>query len=306
MQVPKSKPPFRKPTAGFTLPAILVVVAALLILAVGILLVVGVERKTARSFVDRQRALLAARAGLEDVKGIFAQDAANDDYLILQGTLAPSTSSTKEPAPYLYLARGTGGGSSLKYRYQPLFSTATAPLPATGTSLKVPVVKDWIGTATKEVSTLPWYDATKLAWIPVLDEKGKMVSRYAYWVEDLQSRVDAGTAGNTKDATAHKRYGWTAGDTSKFKNGDTTALFPAPGLNAEDSAPASNGRDAKPTLDQVALYALALDRVYQRPVTARWLHFLKFRLTPLLQRKSLRHVRNFAMRVAGLGPPVKS
>ena len=54
----------------------------------------------------------------------------------------------------------------------------------------------------------------------------------------------------SKDAGAHKRYGWKAGDTSKF------ARFPAPGLNAEDSKPDSNGRDAEPPLDQVALYTI--------------------------------------------------
>jgi len=40
--------------------------------------------------------------------------------------------------------------------------------------------------------------------------------------------------------------------------------------------------------------------VFAGTAKGRCLHFLKFRLTPLLKRKSLRHVRNFAMRVAGL------
>ena len=65
------------------MPSILVVVAALLILAVGILLVVSIERSTARSFVERQRATLAARAGLEEVKGTLGLEAANDDFLVL-------------------------------------------------------------------------------------------------------------------------------------------------------------------------------------------------------------------------------
>jgi Tfp pilus assembly protein PilV len=247
MQLSKSLP-HRKPAAGFTLPAILVVVGALLILAVGILLVVGIERNTAHSFADRARAELAARAGLEDIRGVLTQEAANDDFLILQGT-DPVSGSKKDPLPYLYLARGSGGGTAVKYRYLPLFSTATQPAtPSSGTTLEAPKPKDLIGGDPKEFTTLPWCDPGKVAWVQIPDVKGKIVSRYAYWVEDLQSRVDAGTAGNTKDGGAHKRYGWKAGDTSKF------ARFPAPGLNAEDSKPGSDGRDAEPPLDQVALY----------------------------------------------------
>ena len=63
--------------------------------------------------------------------------------------------------------------------------------------------------------------------------------------------MDAGTAGNTKGPEgAHKRYGWKTGRHSEF------AKFPAPGLNAEESKPGTNGRDAAPPLDQIALYAL--------------------------------------------------
>ena len=249
MQLSKS-PPNHKSAAGFTLPAILVVVGALLILAVGILLVVGIERNTAHSFADRERANLAARAGLEEVKGILVKEAANDDFLILQGT-DPVTNSKKDPIPYLYLARGSGAGTTLKYKYLPLFSTATMPpAPSTGGNLEAPKPKDLIGSNPYELTTLPWCDPGKVAWVQIPDSNGKIVSRYAYWVEDLQSRVDATTAGNTKDAGAHKRYGWKTGDISKF------ARFPAPGLNAEDSKPGSNGRDAEPPLDQVALYTV--------------------------------------------------
>ena len=249
MQLSNS-PPNRESATGFALPAILVVVGALLILAIGILLVVGIERNTARSFVDRQRADLAARAGLEDVRGILVKEASNDDFLILQG-MDIVTSSKKDPIPYLYLARGSGAGNTLKYRYFPLFSTATIPpAPTDGIGLEAPKPKELIGSDPKELTTLPWCDPAKLAWVQIPDASGKIVSRYAYWVEDLQSRVDAATAGNTKDAGAHKRYGWKAGDTSKF------ARFPAPGLNAEDSKPDRNGRDTEPPLDQVALYTI--------------------------------------------------
>ena len=251
MRRPNSRRP-RRAAAGFTLPAILVVVGALLILAVGVLLVTGIERNTSRAFSDRERAALAARAGLEDVKGIFAKEASNDDFLILQGQEPKTSATAKDPAPYLYLARGSGGGANVSYRYVPLFSAETVPAaPAAGGPFQAPDAKDLIGARTKDLSALPWHDPAKVSWITIPDANGKIVSRYAYWVEDLQSRVDAGTAGNTKGPEgAHKRYGWAKDDTSEF------ARFPAPGLNAEESRPGTNGRDAAPPLDQIALYAL--------------------------------------------------
>ena len=251
-----SKSPVRHPVAaGFTLPAILVVVGALLIIAVASLLIVGIERNTSRAFSDRERANLAVRAGLEDVKGIFAKETTNDDFLILQGAETKAPSATKEPAPYLYLARGSGGGDRISYRYVPLFSTESAPAtPSAGSSIKPPVAADLVKTFSKEMTTLPWNAPTKVSWIEVPNENGKIVARYAYWVEDLQSRVDAGTAGNTKDtAGAHKRYGWKTGDMAKTEK---SAKFPAPGLNAEESKPGPDGRDAEPPLDQVALYVI--------------------------------------------------
>ncbi|MES2657345.1 MAG: hypothetical protein V4689_01945 [Verrucomicrobiota bacterium] len=245
-----------KTAAGFTLPSILVVISALLILAVGILLVVGIERSTARSFVDRQRATLAARAGLEDVKGIFKLDAANDDFLVLQSTLPPVSGSTAAPSSQLFLARPNPTEGN--YKYTPLFSTLPEVTLAPTKTLTLPDVEPLVGKPGEadfnEFQTLPYQAKSAAAWLPVLDDKGKMVARYAYWVEDLQSRVDAGTAGNTEDSGKHKRHGWTKNDTSKF------AKFPAPGLNPEPSeVDKDTGRDKKPPLNQVALYALDPD-----------------------------------------------
>ena len=237
--------------AGFTLPAILVVVAALLILAVGILLVVSIERSTSRCFVDQTKAELAARAGLEEVKGIFQHEAANDDFLVIQSHLnAPLTPGFQSPA-HLFLTRGKVDSGNFAYRYLPLFSTQSTP-PET-TNLLSPVVEPLVGdhpNQYKDFTALPYNDKVRVTWVNISNAKNQVVSRYAYWVEDLQSRVDAGTAGNTKDGGAHKRYGWSQGDGSKF------AKFPAPGLNPEESKLGPNGRDAEPPLNAVALYTL--------------------------------------------------
>lgn len=240
--------------AGFTLPAVLMIASALLVLAIGLLLIVGIERKTARSYLDRQRAELTARAGLQDVVAVLRTETANDDFVIVQSTLPTPITAGKTPAPGLFIARGSAAATSPTFRYLPLFSTTTGP---TETTFTTPAMEPLVSTdngASTEISTLPYLDKSRLAWIPVTDKKGQLIGRYAFWVEDLQSRVDARTAGNNKDlAGAHKRFGWVAGDTSAF------ARFPAPGLNPAPSDIGPDGRDKEPPLDPIALYTLDPD-----------------------------------------------
>lgn len=223
---------------GFTLPAVLLVVGALFILAVGLLMVVGIERDTARSFVDRQRAELAARAGLEDIRGILIAETANDDFVVLQSTLAAPITAGGDPAPHLFICRGTNevSNSVFKYRYIPLFSATTRPADA---PFAAPAVDPLLGTDPNqriEFTTLPYHDKVRAAWLPVQDENGRTVARYAYWVEDLQSRVDPAIAGNDKGpGGTHARAAWP---------------FPAPGLNKLPEA------EDEPALDQISLFAL--------------------------------------------------
>jgi type II secretory pathway pseudopilin PulG len=236
----KSLPPCK--AWGFTLPAILVVVAALLILAVAALLIVGIERNTSRAFSDHERAKLAARAGLEEVKGILNREAANDDFIVIQATLNTPIVADHQAAPQLFLVRGEADGNSYSYRWVPLFSHQNTP-PATAL-LTAPAVDSCIwdsstGTAANssiDFTTLPYIDKVRAAWLPVKDEKNRTVGRYAYWVEDRQSRLDPTVVGNAKGAGGiHARAAWP---------------FPAAGLN-----PSAAAADEAP-LDQVALYAL--------------------------------------------------
>jgi hypothetical protein len=223
--------------SGFTLPTILVVVAALLILAIGILIVTNVERHTSRYGVDRARAELAVNSGLECFKGILAHETANDDYLIIQGHLEHELGSTskKEPIPYLYLARGSGGGNKLTYRYIPLFSQDPSVVSPQNPEniLEVPIVANSIGDHPKEMASLPWFDPAKVAWNEILDDKGKVVSRYAYWVEDLQGKLNPKVVGNIK------------GNVGQHKRGS----FPDPSSKPIDPSESSNNTIALHALD---------------------------------------------------------
>ncbi len=242
------EPPSSRRTAGFTLPSILVVVGALLILAVGILLVVSIERNTSRAYSDRQRAELAAQAALEDVRGILTLDAANDDFVVLQSALVDPITPGFQSSPDLFLARGKANGTSYSYRYIPLFSTLSSPTPsAPDAPLAAPAVEPLLKSASpdlpadkyKEFTTLPYNDKVRASWLPIQNDKGKTIARYAYWVEDLQGKLDPKLVGNLA-----------AGSAPTTTHAREPYPFPAPGLNPKPESP------TELPLNQVALYAI--------------------------------------------------
>lgn len=228
--------PSRLGVPAFTLPAVMVVSAAMFILAVGILSIVVIERKTARSFSDAKRAELAARAGLEDFRAVLRAATANDDFLVISGHPSDAAAGDRPPAPYLYVARGNGGDKTLSYRYLPLFSTST--IPSNTSTLSVPDSAENPSVGDAVISGHPWLDPARVEWIPVQDEKGNTVARYAYWVEDLQGKIDLKTAGNDHgENSAHLRAPWP---------------FPAAGITPPSSGGAKLSGVAVHALDPVA------------------------------------------------------
>lgn len=227
--------------AGFTLPAILVIVAALLILVIGLVSIAGIERRTARSYVELQRADMAARAGLEEVKGILDRETANDDFLVVADVppLEDAADKNLEAVPYLYIARGEKSGSDVTYKYHPLFSAKTRPSATNPDLDDLPEALTFIGEDPAEIETLPYMNPAFGAWVPIKAKKNgkeQTVARYSYWVEDLQGKVNPKIAGNEKgDGNLHTRSVWP---------------FPAPGLNSQPLS------DKEPALDGIAIYAL--------------------------------------------------
>ncbi|MCX6865979.1 MAG: hypothetical protein NTV46_07120 [Verrucomicrobia bacterium] len=233
---------------GFTLLAVLVVTGLLFILATGILLVTGIERGTARSYVDLQRADLAASAAVEEILAILKLETANDDFLILQSALANPLTTGRVPAPHIFLARGKTDGKKYFYHYVPLFSTLRQP--PENTQLANPEIEPLVGTNSNEwidFSTLPYQDKVRACWIPIHDGNGRPVARFAYSVEDMQGKIDPLCAGNL--------------DGPDLTHGRAVYPFPAPGLN-----PAVATADDVP-LDQIALFAIEPDTCSNRQGT---------------------------------------
>ena len=225
---------------GFALPAVLIIVVGMLILAVALLLVTGIERSTARSYVDFERAGLAVRAGFEELQDVLIEDAMNDDFVVLGAQREQPLNNNRLPASYLFIARSDEEEAEGGVRYEPLFSYFRQPSP--DSQFMSPSVESSIDDAPGgfiDFTTLPYQEPVRAAWMYLTDESGRRVARYAYWVEDMQGRLDASKAGNEEgDGGTHARAAYP---------------FPAPGVFA--------GTDAEdvPTLAAAALYAIDPD-----------------------------------------------
>ena len=223
--------------AGFSLPAILVITSALFIVALAALWVTGTERGTAHSFADRQRADLAAGAGLDEIRHTLGAETANDDFLVLSSKLVRPVLTGRQLAPFLFIARGRADGNGYAFRYVPLFGSTS--LPPDTKQPAPPQIEPLVGTDPDsycDFIALPYQDKVRVAWHFVRDEHQHPVARYACWVEDLQGKLDPQLVGNlTGEGMTHARAAYP---------------FPAPGIN-----PAPEADDQAP-LDQVALYAL--------------------------------------------------
>jgi len=209
----------RRGRAGFTLAAVLVVMASMLLMAVGVLAVVGIERKTARSFVDLKRAEWVAEAGMEELRAVLREETANDEFLIFA---KPGPEPDEgEPLDYLYLARGAGEEEGVRYELTPLFSAAARP-DAVESLRDAPEPATLSGESTARFETLAPRADAETAWRPVLDDDGREVGRFAYWVEDLQARVGLDGGGEPWASDALARVAWP---------------HPAPGVPADEDGP---------------------------------------------------------------------
>ena len=252
---------------GFTLPMVLVAMAGLLVLLAGLMVMVGLERQSARAHADGYRAELAARSGLAEVGTLLREFSANDEYVVFRAPskvahddngngFLESTEDVERPYHFLAHVERKEGGSEVSY--EPLFSTGEEI--GDSAVLEVP---DGIGLPEGEdertsLWALRWEDAPVLAWHYIEDSEGRKVARYAYWTEDMEAYLEASAAGNDRGGKTHARAnelwagGWPSTWPMNYPGVDSRYMppWPAPGLNP-------GAVDDEPGLDQAGVWTLA-------------------------------------------------
>ena len=193
---------------GFALPMTILAVAGLTLLLIGLMTVLTLERKTARSYSDAGRADLAVESGLAVALASLSEIAKRDDSIVfrIEDPVQPTIASSQRPLGFreqffTYGALYENG----QWRGIPLFSGA----PETSLGSLVPdtvalrqSLGDYVkgqsdplialGNPSEHEQSIPrakWVD------LPTATVKD-YTTRYAYWVEDLSGRIDGTVAGS--------------------------------------------------------------------------------------------------------------
>lgn len=204
-----TKAPKFHPT-GFALPMTIIAVAGLTLLLIGLMTVLTLERKTARSYSNSARADLAVESGLANALGLLTEVAVRDDSLVfrLEDPVQPQVASTERPLGFRvqFFTYGAVYENSA-WQAIPLFSGApetTLGNRELDASILNSQLTDYvseavaIGRVTEHDQNIP-----RAKWVEIPaqpSDAGDYSFRYAFWIEDLGGRIPGITA-NTEPRT---------------------------------------------------------------------------------------------------------
>lgn len=227
---PQSTRGITRPARAFALVSTMLVLSAVSILCVALFTLMRYEVATVGAHERQFRAELGIESGLNAAVQSLAAATADDLSVI-------HTKKTSDGTPVLLASRyDTSAGA---WKTQPLVSGTWRPAdtgnlasvqtpPAGSAQVRLPG-----GLGVNGVARVNWEAMPAVPGSPI-------TVRYAYWVEDMQGRVDAGVAGNQEGASqAHLRSGPSVPDS-------------APGLGRVPATPSPEQK----ALRDIALYAL--------------------------------------------------
>jgi len=196
---------------GFSLVLTLLILSALTIIVVGLFSSTVSEKYSSVSHENVERAEFAVQAGLNRASALLMGLTASDDFLVVEQTTGKDARNQPRTRLLGILPNGYGGWS-----YLPLFSGYYPPQDTESPSLNLaelqpkPVRGQQLPEdATKTIRVLPWQAQPNLGWEefyhsdddPKVGANEQSLSvRYAFWIEDLQGRLNLQTAGNSNSA----------------------------------------------------------------------------------------------------------
>ncbi len=186
---------------GIALPMALMSIGALLMLMVGMLMVIGLERKTARSYSDTTRAELALESGLANALAVISEISSRDDSLVfrIDDPNQPQLASDQRPLGYReqFFTYGELFENDA-WQAIPLFSAAPRETlgdrqidarELTEKLSEYAATVEPLISITKHDQNIPRAQWTELPTDP--ETPNDQTIRFAFWIEDLSGRIDA-------------------------------------------------------------------------------------------------------------------
>ena len=185
---------------GFALPMTVMALAGMMLLLVGLLGLLTLERKTARSYSDATRADMAVESGLADAIATISPVAGRDDTLVfrIDDPVSPVIpASAAQPSREQFFTFGAQYDTSRKlWRVLP-FVSGLREITGGASQIDGTSISNQLRTFTTEsLVSLGNYDRQipRGAWVDVTAADAAYTTRYAWWVEDLGGRIDGANA----------------------------------------------------------------------------------------------------------------
>jgi hypothetical protein len=200
--------PIRAKSPGFALPMSIIAIAGLTLLLIGLLSIISLERKTARSYSDSARADLAVESGLAVALASLSEIAGRDDTLVfrIEDPVEPKPAATDRPSGFREQFFSYGAVfENGAWRGIPLFSGSNPFSPGNreiATSAGSPAMTHLTTflSSTPVKLTNPGQNehaVPRAQWVDVsTSNPDDYQMRYAYWIEDLEGRLDGKSAGS--------------------------------------------------------------------------------------------------------------
>ena len=176
-------------------------IAGMMLLLIGLMAMLTLERKTARSYSDATRAEMAIESGLADAIATISPIASRDDTLVfrLDDPTTPLIAATAtQPSREQFFTFGAQYDTGKKsWRVLP-FVSGLKELTAGTTTVDATALNNQLKTfSTQTLISLGQYDrqVPRGAWVNVSPVDSPYTMRYAWWVEDLSGRIDGANAG---------------------------------------------------------------------------------------------------------------
>lgn len=188
---------------GFTLPVVLVSISGMLILLVGLLSTLSLERQTAKAVSDTYRAELIAQSGLIEIESRLAAATESENYVVTKFTADVAHDGETTPREYFMIGRpSTEATATGAYDWIPLYSNDGIGDVVATQPLRSAPKKPFLASDDDDKTSFalePWQHDALASWQEVLSpETGEPIGRYAWVVEDMQGKLDAAIAGNSK------------------------------------------------------------------------------------------------------------
>ncbi|MEO0454116.1 MAG: hypothetical protein AAFY98_08265 [Verrucomicrobiota bacterium] len=199
---------------GFALVSVLIVVAVLTIMCVAFMQSMRIDRLTARAYMNTVRAEMAVDAGIQEAIQLLTSDfTRNDQYIVYQAELNDGS----QIMPYTIIGLAQNGATNAATRTVqsfPLISNADPNNPIILSGATLPEYSDLqIGSGSNTETTVaePKLPDALLSnfgqittplgkprtdWVDLQNADGITVSRFTFWIEDLQSKLDPSVVGN--------------------------------------------------------------------------------------------------------------